>query len=79
MVRQSGSFGEVAFPALLRAAWKTYASKTQQALADAGFDDVPRNGSYVIGAIRGAARPSARSSNSLGCRNRPPGILSTPW
>ncbi|MGO9872208.1 MAG: MarR family winged helix-turn-helix transcriptional regulator [Acidimicrobiia bacterium] len=59
MVGEPGSLGEVAFPALLRAAWRTYASMTQQALAEAGFDDVPRNGSYVLAAI-------ARSGAALG-------------
>lgn len=38
-------------PALLRAARRTYASAVRDALSAAGYDDVPRNGSYVLGAM----------------------------
>jgi DNA-binding MarR family transcriptional regulator len=38
-------------PALLRHARTTYASAMRQALAEAGYDDIPRNGLYVIGAL----------------------------
>jgi DNA-binding MarR family transcriptional regulator len=50
---------EVAFPALLRAARAAYGSAIRESLSEAGCDDVPRNGSYVIGAI-------ARTGASLG-------------
>lgn len=47
---------EVAFPALLRAARATYGLAVREALDREGFEDVPRNGSYVLGAIaRGGA------------------------
>ena len=47
---------EVPFPALLRAARRAYGTAVQAALAEAGYDDMPGNGSYVIGAVaRGGA------------------------
>lgn len=42
---------EVAMPALLRFAWRTYGGRVRAALADGGYDDLPRNGAYVIGAM----------------------------
>jgi DNA-binding MarR family transcriptional regulator len=48
-----------AFPSLLRRARRTYAQAIQTALAEADFDDVPRNGSYVLTAI-------ARGGGQLG-------------
>src|SRR5450432_3606240 len=50
-------FEDVAFPALLRAARTAYGSAIRTALADMGCDDVPRNGSYVIGAIARTGAP----------------------
>jgi DNA-binding MarR family transcriptional regulator len=42
---------EVAFPALLRHARYTYGAAMRQALAESGFDDLPKNGPYVIGGL----------------------------
>jgi DNA-binding MarR family transcriptional regulator len=42
---------EVVIPALLRAARGSYGHAIRASLADAGFDDVPRNGAYVLGGI----------------------------
>jgi DNA-binding MarR family transcriptional regulator len=42
---------EVVIPALLRAARGSYGHAIRARLADAGFDDVPRNGAYVLGGI----------------------------
>src|SRR5262249_30862272 len=49
----------VALPALLRHARNTYGSAMRRALAEAGYDDVPGNGLYVIGglALDGADTP----------------------
>lgn len=44
-------FEEVVFPALLRHARTTYGAAMRQALAEAGYDDVPKNGMYVIGGM----------------------------
>lgn len=41
----------VPMPALLRHARATYGSAMRRALAEAGYDDVPRNGLYVIGGL----------------------------
>jgi DNA-binding MarR family transcriptional regulator len=59
----SESFDELSLPALLRAARAAYGSAIREALAEVGCDDVPRNGSYVIGAI---ARTGAPLSDIIG-------------
>jgi DNA-binding MarR family transcriptional regulator len=41
----------VVLPALLRHARNTYGRAMRRALDDAGFDDVPRNGLYIIGGL----------------------------
>jgi DNA-binding MarR family transcriptional regulator len=41
----------------LRWAWNTYKRQVGGALAEAGFDDVPRNGAYVIRGIAGGQVP----------------------
>jgi DNA-binding MarR family transcriptional regulator len=41
----------VVIPALLRHARTTYGVAMRDALAEAGCDDIPRNGLYVIGAL----------------------------
>ncbi len=51
MTRQRPNLDDASLPALLRAARGTYAKATAAALAEAGCDDVPRNGPYVISAI----------------------------
>ena len=45
------SAGDVVLPALLRAARTTYRVAIRQSLADAGIDDMPRNGPFVIGGM----------------------------
>ncbi len=52
-------YDEVAIPALLRAARTTYGSAIHDAMSRAGYDDVPRNGAFVIGGI-------ARNGGALG-------------
>lgn len=41
---------QVSTSALLRAAFRSYGDVVRAAVADAGFEDLPRNGAYVIGA-----------------------------
>jgi DNA-binding MarR family transcriptional regulator len=48
---------EVPLTALLRAARNTYGSTIRRAIVAAGFDDVPRNGIYVISAISRTEAP----------------------
>jgi DNA-binding MarR family transcriptional regulator len=42
---------KIATPALLRHARTTYGWAMRRALEEAGFDDIPRNGLYVIGGL----------------------------
>src|SRR5579862_44459 len=49
--------GDVAFPALLRAARRTYGDAIREALDRAGYGDLPRNGPYVLGAIARTGAP----------------------
>jgi DNA-binding MarR family transcriptional regulator len=58
--------GEVAFPALLRAARAVYGSAIREALSGMGYDDVPRNGIYVIGAIARTGAPLSQIIKALG-------------
>ncbi len=44
-------YEEVALPVLLRHGRTTYGVAMRRALADAGFDDIPANGLYVIGGL----------------------------
>ena len=44
-------YANVVTPALLRHARTTYGAAMRAALAQAGYDDVPRNGMYVIGGM----------------------------
>jgi DNA-binding MarR family transcriptional regulator len=41
-----------AFPSLLRSARRTYSAAIRVALAEAGCDDMPRNGSFVLASIQ---------------------------
>ncbi len=68
-------FDEVAFPALLRAARRAYGSAIRAALADAGCDDMPRNGSYVIGAIARTGAPLSQIITELGVSKQAAGQL----
>ena len=44
-------FEVLVIPALLRHARTTYGVAMRRALAEAGYDDVPRNGMYIIGGM----------------------------
>lgn len=44
-------FEEIVMPALLGHARATYGRAMRQTLADAGYDDIPKNGLYVIGGL----------------------------
>jgi len=58
-------YDNVVFPALLRAARNSYASMIRAALAEAGCEDVPRNGIYVIGGIARSGAPLSRIIEDL--------------
>lgn len=59
MAPKAITMDDIPLPALLRAARSSYANAIRDALHDAGFDDVPKNGAYVIGAISRADAPLA--------------------
>lgn len=56
----------VSIPALLRAARATYGQAIRAALAQAGCEDIPGNGLFVIGAVARAPLPMARLIDDLG-------------
>ena len=64
-----------ALPALLRAARRTYGSAVRGALVYAGFDDVPRNGSYVLAAIARTGAPLSQIIQGLGVSKQAAGQL----
>jgi len=47
----SSPYDNIVTPVLLRTARETYRQAIRAALAEAGFEDVPRNGAYVVGSI----------------------------
>ena len=67
--------GDVSMPALLRASWSTYRAAVRAALARSGFDDVPRNGSYVLSAIARGGVPLADVIAALGVSKQTAGAL----
>jgi DNA-binding MarR family transcriptional regulator len=66
---------DVVLPALLRAARPAYGNAIRAALHDAGFEDVPKNGAYVIGAISRAGAPLANIIKGLGVSKQAAGQL----
>jgi DNA-binding MarR family transcriptional regulator len=69
--------GQAAMPALLRHARYTYGAAMRRALATAGFDDIPRNGLYVIGglALGGGAVPLTQLVKELRTSKQAAGLL----
>jgi DNA-binding MarR family transcriptional regulator len=61
--------------ALLRAAWLARATAVRQALAGAGFDDMPRNGGYVLSAVAAAEVPLSAVISQLGMSKQAAGQL----
>lgn len=51
MNTKSSSLDHVAIPALFRHARTTYGVAMRRALAEAGYDDIPKNGLYLIGGL----------------------------
>lgn len=45
------SFRQIAMPVLLRHARTTYGAAMRKALEAAGYDDIPKNGLYIIGGL----------------------------
>ncbi|HUJ06625.1 MAG TPA: MarR family transcriptional regulator [Streptosporangiaceae bacterium] len=57
---------EIVIPALLRAARNSYGNAIRAGLAAAGFDDVPRNGPYVLGGMANRGGSAAGLVRELG-------------
>ena len=51
MTKRNRWYEDVALPALLRHARVTYGSAMRRALEGAGYDDIPKDGLYVIGGL----------------------------
>lgn len=70
-------FEIVVLPALLRHARTTYGKAMRQALAAAGYDDIPRNSMYVIGgmALGGKTVPLSVLIKELGVSKQGAGQL----
>ena len=66
---------EPSFPALLRSARLTYRRAILDALNQAGFDDLPRQGSFVIGAIARSGLPLGEIIRQLGASKQVAGQL----
>ncbi len=65
----------VPLPALLRGARRTYGEAVRRAASDAGFDDLPKNGPYVVGAIAHAGLPLSQIIVQLGLSKQAAGQL----
>ena len=65
----------VVFAALLRAARFAYGNAIREALIEAGLDDIPKNGIFVIGAISRSGAPLANIIDSLGVSKQSAGQL----
>src|SRR5579863_10135672 len=68
-------FDDFSFPALLRVARRTYGFAVTQALAEEGCGDMPRNGSFVIGAIARTGAPLSEIIVALGVSKQAAGQL----
>lgn len=75
MDAESDPFALLGMPALLRAAWRTYVAAVRAGLAEAGFDDVPRDGSYVISGIARSGAPLSDVITGLGVSKQSAGQL----
>lgn len=65
----------VVFAALLRAARFGYGDAIRSALTEAGLDDIPRNGIFVIAALGRTGAPLAQIIDSLGASKQSAGQL----
>lgn len=72
---QDGSAAAIPLPALLRAARAAYGTAVRAALAEAGCDDMPRNGSYVVTAIANTGAPLSDIIQQLGVSKQAAGQL----
>lgn len=62
-------------PALLRGARRVYGAAIREALARAGYDDIPKNGVFVLGAIARMGAPLSEIIGHLGASKQAGGQL----
>ncbi|HET8554192.1 MAG TPA: MarR family transcriptional regulator [Rhodanobacteraceae bacterium] len=65
----------VSMPALLRAARRAYGGAIRADLDRAGYDDIPRNGLYVLGALANHDTPLSEIIRYLGVSKQAAGQL----
>src|SRR6202789_4271520 len=77
MAQETQWFDDIVMPALLRHARTTYGVAMHEALAQAGCDDVPKNGLYIIGglALGAGGVPLGRLAKELGVSKQSAGQL----
>ena len=66
VTEQASGYDRRAFPGLLRAARKAYSTAIREAFADAGFDDMPRNGAFVLARVYDEDAHLATMTRELG-------------
>ena len=77
MPNSAPSTDTLSIPVLLRHARDTYGAAIRSSLSEAGFDDLPRNGHYVIGglALPSGGRPLSQLIDELGISKQSAGQL----
>lgn len=77
MAQEDQWFEDIVMPALLRHARTTYGAAMHEALAEAGCDDVPKNGLYIIGglALGAGGAPLGRLAKELSVSKQSAGQL----
>ncbi|KAF1008879.1 MAG: hypothetical protein GAK28_00511 [Luteibacter sp.] len=65
MTRKASVPDDISIPALLRHARNTYGAAMREALERGGYDDIPKNGLYVIGALALGQVPLAQIIREL--------------
>ncbi len=75
MAEKRSATEPIVFAALLRAARPAYGNAIRIALMEAGLDDIPKNGIFVIGALGRSGAPLAEIIDSLGVSKQSAGQL----
>jgi DNA-binding MarR family transcriptional regulator len=57
---------DISIPALLRAAREVYIQSIREHLGSEGYDDLPRNGPFVLGGMANRGAPAAEMTKGLG-------------
>src|ERR1700722_6093555 len=65
-MQQATAYNKMGLPGLLRGARQAFRNAIRQAFADAGFDDMPRNGAYVLARVYDDDASFTRLARELG-------------